>query len=244
MYIRDFCTNLSGTDIDNYFEENELKEYNNNIILNKDFLNSSININTYKYYNAVSIIGSSKKDGKIDNFSNNLIIGINESIKEYSEIIKIYMNNNPYKKIVEYCNNVKEWPEGLFSFRTNPTFIKYYKGVCHGFNTPMTIKGNSLLRLNHYNMILEDHRSILLSALNLVYLLGIREINLINTENYLKEERAGSVYIKDGMYMFPQQIIDTSILSAATYWLNKFGIKTYTLDPNFDIIETIQVRGT
>jgi hypothetical protein len=240
MYIRNFCTALAPVDIDNYFEESELKEYNQNIIQNKDLLGSSLNLDRYKYHDSVTVLGSAKKDAKLKPGS--LVIGINESLREYSEFIQIYMSSSPYPKILDFCEGIKAWPEGVFSFRTNPSFVRFWKGIKHGFNTPKTLKGNSLLTFSRYNTHLEDHRSILLSALHLVYLLGIREIFLVGCENYLEEERPGAIYIKDGMWMFPQQMMDTSILAAASYWLSKAGIKTFTLDPNFDVISTIKFK--
>ena len=81
----------------------------------------------------------------------------------------------------------------------------------------------------------------ILSIFNLIYYFGIRNVFLLNTENYIREERSGVVYIKEGVYMYPQQIIESSIISAGAYWLKKYGINTYTYNKNFNFIDNIIV---
>lgn len=241
IYIRNFCTTLAHIDIDEYFSSDQLSIYNNNTHLNKKSLISSINIKKYQYYYSAVIICSPKKTNE-DIFENNLCIGINESLKSYAEKIDIYVCNNPSVNISQCFpnKNIDSWPEGLFAYRVNPSFIKMYKGNATGYNVPKNINRSGLYNINNHNICLEDHRSVILTIFDLMYYIGIRNIILVNFENYITEERPGTVYIKEGVYMYPQQIIDLSIINAGAYWLNKNDINVFTTNKIINFASNIK----
>lgn len=239
--IRNFCTPLNHIDIDEYFSPEQLFLFNKNSYQNKKILISSLNTRKYQYYSLATILCSPRPINK-DILKNSLVIGINESLKSHAEDINIYMCNNPYINISQSfpSKNIQKWPEGLFAYRTNPHFIKMYKGLINGYNVPKNINRTGLHNINNHNICLEDHRSIILSAFNLIYYLGIRNVVLVNLENYIKEERPGTVYIRKGVYMYPQQIIDTSIINAGAYWLDKYEIKVFTTNEVFDFASNVR----
>lgn len=242
MYVRNFCGSGFHYDIDEYYEEEELELLNQNIFKNEDQLNSNLRIDMFNHYSSAVLIGSSKKSNKQFLQKEILKIGINESLKEYCDSMDIYLFNNPYDSSLKFIpDNPISWPDGMFAYRSNNKFVSLYKGSVHGFNIPIFKKSSGLFNIENNNMFLEDHRSSILSVFNLIYYLRIKNLELINTENYIKEERPGSVYIKKGIYMYPQQIIETSIISAGIYWLNKFGIKVFTHDSNFDFIKNLNI---
>ena len=239
--IRNFCTHLNHIDIDEYFSPEQLSSFNKNSYQNKKLLISSLNTKKYQYNSSVVILCSPYIIDK-DILENPLVVGVNESLRSYAENIDIYMCNNSHININQSfpSNNVKKWPEGLFAYRTNPHFIKMYKGLVNGYNVPQNMNRTGLHNINNHSFCLEDHRSIILSAFNLIYYLGIRNVVLVNLENYIKEERPGTVYIRKGVYMYPQQIIDTSIINAGAYWLNKYEIKVFTTNEVFDFASNIK----
>ena len=98
------------------------------------------------------------------------------------------MCNNPFINIKKTIpkNYVEKWPEGLFAYRTSPSFLRIYKGQINGFNIPRNNKQLGLYNVNNHNIKLEDHRNIILSSFNLLYYLGITNIIIINLENYMK----------------------------------------------------------
>jgi len=241
IYIRNFCTLFTHVDIDEYFFSDQLFAYNSNAYANKKLLISNINIRKYQHYSSAIIICSSKKTNE-DVFDNNLCIGVNESLKYYAEKMHIYACNNPLANINQCFpnKNIDSWPEGLFAYRVNPSFIKMYKGNITGYNVPKNINRSGLCNVNNHNIYLEDHRSIILTVFNLLYCIGIRNIILVNFENYIEEERPGAVYIKEGVYMYPQQIIDLSIINAGAYWLNKNDVNVFTTNKCIDFASNIK----
>ncbi len=242
MYVRNFCSNRFHYDIDEYYDESELELLNNNVFENEGNLNSNLRIERFNHYSSAFLIGSSKKDSNKLIQKQSLKIGINESLREYCDLLDIYIFNNPYDSSLKFLpENPSFWPDGMFAYRSNSKFVSLYKGSVNGYNIPRFKKTSGLFNAENNNMFLEDHRSSILSVFNLIYYLRIKNLKLINTENYIKEERPGAVYIKSGIYMYPQQIIETSIISAGIYWLNKFGIKVFTYDLNFDFIENLNV---
>ena len=139
FYIRNFCTNKKHFDIDEYFSEEELVFLNSNIFKNSDLLSSNININDFSRYSKAIIINSKIDNNFLKEIKNNkcLIIGINDSLKYHNDLIDLYICNNPYRYIINFLP--KDYTSiliGLFSYRTNHDFIKFYKGTKYSYNTP------------------------------------------------------------------------------------------------------------
>jgi len=244
VYIRNFCGDGFHYDVDEYYHDEELELLNRNIFKNERKLNSNLRIDSFNYQSQAMLIGSSKKSiRKHLERENFLKIGINDSLREYCSILDLYVFNNPYDSSLKFLpeKSVNSWPDGVFAYKSNSKFVSMYKGTVHGFNIPFFQKSSGLFNAENNNMFLEDHRSSILSAFNLVYYLRIKNLELVNTENYIREERPGTVYIKKGIYMYPQQIVETSIISAGIYWLNKYGLKVFTHDSNFDFINNLNV---
>lgn len=239
VYIRNFCNNKKNIELDNIYDEYDLNIINKNSLENKEILNSSLYLEKYQYFSTAIIYGNNNIPEKYLN-NNFLKIGINYSLKEYYKYLNIYCCNNPYSDCLNFLPNFNcdKWPQGFFSYRVSPNFIKLYKGNKSSYNTPVCIHGNYPINFNNY-IVLEDHRSIILTIFNLCFKIGIKDIILINTENYIKEYKEGSIYIKKDLYMYPQQILDLSIVSAGSYWLKKFGINVYTINNNFDFMNHI-----
>jgi len=244
MFIRNFCAEGHHVDIDETFSVEESELLNANVLRNKDSLNINLHLERYKYHSLALLVGKARLDSKdiLERSKKALVVGINESLKEHGEKMDLYMCNNPYDSAMLFLpDRLDAWPDGVFAYRINSKFLNMYKGTRCGFGTPMSTRSNSIINVNRYMMCLEDHRSIVLSAFDLIFRLGIKNLVLIDVENYLSEERPGSVYIKNEIYMYPQQIVQASIMSAGAFWLRKYGINVFTVDKNFDMIGSISV---
>lgn len=242
FFIRNFCSDKNVfLDIDDYYYENDIKIINENIIINKNKLNSSINSKKYNKKNIAIIFGDGKNWNEIDKdiFDINAIkIGVNRSLLKHCENLNIYISNNPYHNSIECIPNfIKKFPDGLFTYKTSHKFIKKYKGCKYGYNIPNL--SNNKIRLNPFNhkLCLEDHRNPYLAALSLCYFLEVDIVILVSCENSFIEQVPGSIYIDEGVYMYPQHIYNLSMISAGAYWLNNIGKKVLFYNSNIKIIE-------
>ena len=243
MYIRDFCNFSSHhLDIDNYYADEEIKDLNENIIANMKSLNAKLDFSKYLSYETAYLLGS--KASIFPNKSKKLVVGINESLRKFGDNLHLYVGANPNKSCLDFLpKKINNWPEGVFSYKVNPKFLHFYRGAKTGFNFPTYKLENGLLNFFNHHFCLEDHRSVGLSALNLLFLIGVKNIVMCGIENYIEEERPGTVYINKGVYMYPSQIIEYSIISAGAYWLNKFGINVYTTNQRFNFVNHISVTN-
>ena len=240
MYVRDFCCSAAHVDIDEYFPDEEARLFNENIIHNQNSLNAAIDVARYSRMDlgVVCCSGVSRKPKP-----GSLSVGVNDSLRGLFGELTLYLCNNPYASSTSFLPNASgqlRWPDGILSYRTSPKFVRDYRGFKMGYNLPANSKSKNLINLHRHHVALEDHRSPILSALNLMYLCGVREVCLSGFNNYLKEERPGATYIRDGMWMYPQQIIELSVISAGAFWLNAFGVEVTVDDEKFDFIDHVK----
>jgi hypothetical protein len=248
MLIRDFCNPDSvPVDIDDYYSDDEISELNDNIIKNSKSLNANIDFSKYSQNQSAILVGSgiNKNETELLDKNQYLVVGINKSLIKCKDKLSVYISLNPYESSVNLIPKDfrNEWPEGVFSYKVHPKFLRFYKGSKAGFNLPRFKNSNGPINIHKHHTFLEDHRCPAFTALSFIFNTGVRRIVLIGIENYLKEERPGTIYIKENVYMYPQQLIETSIISAAAYWLHNFGISVYTTNEDIDFIEHIQKFG-
>lgn len=158
------------------------------------------------------------------------IIGINGALKKwefkkeatYSEerrYINYYVVNNPYLDCCAYLPNNNFYPKCLASTRTNPDFLKKYKGNIYIYNpvNDKTYKGPNF----YESYCIDDYRNVICAAIGLAYRLGAKKILLFCCDNSFKEERSGSVRLKENIYTYPQHLITDGIIDGYIYWLKK-----------------------
>lgn len=241
MFIRNFTSNHQQIDIDSYYDDNEVLNLNRNIIDNSKVLNSSLSLKQFERYQSAIIVGShiKKNSYKLLEDKNSLIIGIDKAFYFLGDKLDIFIHGNPNECLDLYPNEmINKWPIGLFAYKTNPKFIRFWKGIKNGFLSPRV---TNLLNIHSHQLILEDHRSIILSALNFISLCNIKNVKLIGVENYLSEPKDGTLCIKENVYMYPQQIINLSIMSAGIYWLKNFGVNVYIFNKDIDFIDYLHI---
>ncbi len=168
IFIRNFCNSKRHIDIDNYYSFEDIEFINHNVINNARSLNSGIRIEKYAHYsNAILFLSSKQTSRQV--VDDNLKIGVNTSLVEYCDQLDIYLCDNPYPSSLNFIpDHAAKWPDGIFSYKILPKFLKMFKGIQMGYNTSQIKDFNYAVNMQNYHAFLEDHRSINLAALNLI----------------------------------------------------------------------------
>lgn len=243
LFVRDFCSSGVHVDIDDYYDESSAGLVRENANSNFNQLNASLDLRSFSGRGTVVIV-SGKRDGSLGEIGRARFIGVNEALLNHGSELDIYLCNNPFASAIALLpRSLDTWPAGVFSLKTNKDFVKRYRGIRTGYNLP-AIKGHGhVVNRKAHHFSLEDHRCPVLAAANLAAMLNPSRIVLSNVENYINEERPGTVYIADGIFMYPQQVVEFGILNAAVHWLEASGIEVFTEDARFDGIGEMRSKS-
>lgn len=150
-----------------------------------------------------------------------ITIGVGSALAQPQDL-DYYIGNHPDSDCMAWqALKSKKWPKGIFSYATFPDFIRSFKGLKFFYGSGWEIQQAPL-----YLVDLMDPLS---TALSLIPYTESKTIVLANCILSYSESKPGMVEI-DGAFMYPQQIISLSMLSALIFWLSRSGRDIYTLD--------------
>jgi len=239
VWIRNLCLESEPVDINyltskevNLFLENETKNLKISSMhlddLDNVFLDNLIIFSDgYEWKEKQLILGSMPNDFV-------KTIGVNgslakwEMVGEKAEIkrtMTFYLANNPYPECVGYLpKRHKYYPNLITSTKTNPNFIKEYKSEPIFYKATNDLNYSGIGSGDGY-MRLDDYRNPICAALSFAWKKRSRKIVLFCCDDAFKDERPGSVRMKNGLFQYPQQIMCQRIIDKQIFWLKKAGVE-------------------
>ncbi len=133
-----------------------------------------------------------------------------------------YIFNNPNEVSLAWLPKKQtKWPLGIFGYGSYPEFVSSYNGIKFFYSSGWENMSSSLRLID-----LIDPLS---TCLHLSNLIGCEEILLTGAALRYEKERPGTVKIGNS-FMYPQQILSLSLLSALVFWTARSGKSIFSLD--------------
>ncbi len=134
--------------------------------------------------------------------------------------INFYVVNNPYRECVGFLpKKNKYYPKCISSTRTNPDFIRLYKGVMYQYMPVFQEDYSGMVVDCDYQI--DDYRNPVCAAVGLAHRFGVEKLLLFCCDEAMSEERPGAVQLPRGGWAYPQQIMAQQVVDANLYWLKK-----------------------
>jgi hypothetical protein len=230
VWVRNFTLkNILPIDINNLNQEEEIKTFINNQLINnmfklpkfeaKDLSNKNVFIvsDGFGFENINNILENI-------NIKNKFIILTNNSLKKWNNfkvLPDLFIENNPYKNSLNNINP-KIFPNCLLSKRIYPEFINSCKSKNISFYDPIpSLNFNSMYK-NEINAYLDDYRNPICAAINYCFLCNAKNINLLYCSEGMDKERPASYLHNDGIhYQYNQNKLSDKIINGMIFWYKK-----------------------
>jgi hypothetical protein len=161
------------------------------------------------------------------------IIGVNGSLAkwemvgekaEVKRVMSFYLVNNPFSECLIYLpKKHRYYPNLIASTKTYPNFLKQYQ------NQPLFYKSTNNLIYSSFseggNLSLDDYRNPICASISFAIKRGLKKLVLFCCDEAFKENKPGSVKMKNGLYQYPQQIMCQKIIDKQLFWLKKAGVE-------------------
>lgn len=154
-----------------------------------------------------------------------MVIGVNKAFAKWTSQRRLnyYVVNNPYQDCLYYYPQIiTSWPTCIASIRTNAHFLEIYKGLLYIYS-PVSGEIYSGPH-DEKTYFVDDYRNSICAAIGLCHKLKVRKLMMMSTLEMYKEERSGTVSVKDGLWTYPQQKIAHDLIDANLYWMQKAKI--------------------
>jgi hypothetical protein len=137
----------------------------------------------------------------------------------FKKAVNLYVVNNPYSEVMTFLpRKSKYYPACVASIRTNPKFLKDYKGTTYVYEPVLEVgfgqKGDSLYYI-------DDYRNPVCAAICLAYRMHAQKIMLVSCDESFSEKKDGAEGLMNGLYTYPQQLIAHDLIDANLYWFTK-----------------------
>ncbi len=134
--------------------------------------------------------------------------------------INFYVVNNPYSDCKSFLpKKNRYYPKCVASTRTNPDFVRLYKGVSYQY-TPVFEEGYSGMAVEADYQI-DDYRNPVCAAVGLAYQFGAERLLLFCCDESFPDERPGAEKMPCGAWAYPQQIMAQQVVDANLYWFKQ-----------------------
>lgn len=160
-------------------------------------------------------------------------IGVNGSLAKWKMVgekaeikrtMTFYLVNNPYPECMSYLPRKHSYyPNLIASTKTNNNFLKQYKTEPFLYKAINDLNYSGIGNDEGY-MKLDDYRNPICAALSFAWKKRAKKIVLFCCDDSFKDERPGSVKMKNGLYQYPQQIMCQNIIDKQIFWLKKEGV--------------------
>jgi len=154
-----------------------------------------------------------------------VIIGANKAFAKWKSqrTLNYYVVNNPYQDCLYYYPQIiTSWPKCVASIRTHPHFLEVYKGLLYTYSPTSGEIYSGPDKDNTY--FIDDYRNSICAAVGLCWKFRVKKLLLMSTLEMYKEERSGTIPVKDGLWTYPQQQMAHDLVDANLYWLQKAKI--------------------
>ena len=140
--------------------------------------------------------------------------------EQFRRNINMYIVNNPYPSCLTYLpKDSAYYPTCICSSRTNPEFVKGYRGMKYEYYpTPHKDYRSSRKSMDYY---VDDYRSPICAAIGLAYQFDCQKLMLFCCDSSISDRRPGMEATSDGLWVYPQQILLHNIVDANLGWLKQ-----------------------
>lgn len=243
LWIRDFTkSDMPFIDINKLFSNNEfplilnnendnsLKKYQNIDIQNNNFENVIIVSDGYDF---------EKKHKILSNIPTNVcIIAVNGALAKWELVgekcpralrraINYYLINNPFEDCVQFLPKKHNYyPNCISSYRTNPKFLKNYKGSINVYSPAENQQFISNIHSRKYKI--DDYRNPICGAIGIAYRFGVKKLMLLCCDEVFSDNKNGTEKLENGLYQYPQQNICKNLIDGNLYWLKDIDIVSHS----------------
>jgi hypothetical protein len=247
VWIRNLCNNAEPIDINNLskkelnlFLENETANLKTPGMRLDELERTSLDnliifSDGYEWKEKQKILGSISNQ-KVKTIGVNGSLAKWEMVGEKAEIkrtMTFYLANNPYADCVSYLpKKHRYYPNLIASTKTNHDFIRQYKSEPFFYKTTNDLNYSGIGGEGH--MTLDDYRNPICAALSFAWKKGVKKIVLFCCDDAFKDERPGSVLMKNGLFQYPQQIMCQNIIDKQIFWLKKAGVEIVDCSSGID----------
>lgn len=144
---------------------------------------------------------------------------LTESVRpDLRRSINFYIANNPFSSCMSYLPK-SYYPSCIASTRTNPEFVKKYKGNKFLYHSTPEVEygGRCDESISYY---IDDYRNTICAGISLASKMKVRRLLLFCCDDSFKDERPGSEQLENGLWQYPQQNTSHQIIDASLYWLS------------------------
>jgi hypothetical protein len=131
--------------------------------------------------------------------------------------INFYIVNNPYTDCMKYLpKKNRYYPSCIASRRTNPEFLRQYKGNLFVYEPTPT---NSFGLSKSVPYYIDDYRNSVCAAIGMAFQFGVTKLMLMCCDGSFVEERPASEKLPNGLWTYPHHNKNHGIIDANLYWL-------------------------
>jgi hypothetical protein len=152
------------------------------------------------------------------------VIGVNGALARWglagkggSRAMTYYVVNNPYPECMSFFpRKHRYFPKCVASVRTNPEFLRAYKGVKYHY-APVPEEGYAgpVVESSYH---IDDYRNPVCAAVCLSHRFGADRLLLLCTDDAYDDERPGAVGA-NGRWMYPAQLRCSEVVDGCLHWL-------------------------
>lgn len=239
IWVRNPCLEVEPIDV-NYLNKKEINLFLENETKNLKI--SSLHLDDLNQVNLDNLIIFSdgyewqEKQLILGSISNQIVktIGVNGSLAKWDMVgekakikrtMTFYLVNNPYPECASYLPKKHSYyPNLIASTKTNNSFLRQYKTEPFLYKATNDLNYSGISNKDGH-MILDDYRNPICAALSFAWKKRTKKIILFCCDDSFKDERPGSVKMKNGLYQYPQQIMCQKIIDKQIFWLKKEGVE-------------------
>ena len=157
--------------------------------------------------------------------------------------IDFYFVSNPYNECMSFLPSHNYRPRCICSIRTNPLFLKKYKGTCF-YYIPTGDLGFG--RKRSAVKSLDDYRNPICGAVSIAHRCNVRKLAFMCCDDVMKEGRPTMEQLSNGLWTYPQHHIMHQLLDGQVYWLKqqedyKIEVVDHSSGPKYENISYIEL---
>lgn len=225
LWVRNFAMEaVKPKDLNRLFSEDEIKLAYRNEISNQTLGHTNIADEDIVFEKVVIISDGydfDKRHHMLSQLPEDVsIIAVNKALAKWridptERPINVYLTNNPYAECLTYINK-QYYPSCVASTRTNPDFIRNYKGNLYFYQPAPSPNFGTIDSQKYY---IDDYRNPICAAIGLAYRFKAKQVLLMCCDDSFLQERHHSVRLENGLWTYPQHLHSQALIDANLYWL-------------------------
>lgn len=225
IWVRNFAKkNVDPKDLNNLYDEQDIKDLVENEIKNKKLNHPSIGNEAVSYEKMIIVSDGFMFSEHANIFKimpeNTCLITVNQALKLWNASIF----PNYYLVLNTGINAMPLFPDKLYprlvaSRRLYHDFLENYKNVIYFYDPVPDTYYQSQMSKDSL-LLIDDYRNPICACIGLANYFNVEKLYLAFCSHAFKEYREGTIKIGSGVFQYPQQRLADQVVDGNLFWLN------------------------